>query len=753
MRIIRAREQFDMLAPWLHTAAPGPRLEGPQRPGVGVDPSLYGPPTSVGQGNPAQLPPPDDNMGDPDAPWARHDWREAVANGTYGHFHSPARPPSSGDTPHPAELLKQMRPHLARAPRTITVDHDTKVDKKGNPVKVKVPRPSWAEMIANAKEPDVDPAGLLPPNETFRQHVEHMKERIRRGRGYGSPGGPVQLPPPGSHGDAYAHLGPNMNPEDQLAHLHDRVQNGHPGQENGGNYWYSGAHDRSKDIAEKTHGDQERVVGTDSALSPLKDWDVNTEQSAHFNTHYPFDRHPDREGPQDWRVPAPNTQNDKSRRILDAPAGVTRDDIAEILQGPKTKSFMNNILDPTSLREPRTAGQAHADFMAQHGDKLGEEHSPYAGMDPKQTIANDTGFYKHKINPHTGQPDFRYGDQDTTADTHHVRAHSIHPDADLSNVSYGTPDWFSDKMTVGGKTYNLGYELSQRINQTANAELNAEELDAHRHTLPKQNQATGWVQWKGTLDDAGKGAGMVEPGQPVKSFDPGKKNWGLGPLNKGTDENGKPKLDPNPAPRHQYDQGDWWFDPRRPAPGPAFDGDWQFKPGDSPDQHGTWIPPERATTTYTNEPRRGDPQSITHENYDPRLAPNWMRRDKSQQFMGSLGDDFEPIAIHPEPHKIHPDWGGGEPDIEHRGYWQHGPSEMSVMSDWGDENGNINYSLIHQGDTLDVAQDPHEFLSRSPQELADMFGLNPETHDDRGHYGSRLTAETLSYVDEVLKNV
>ena len=643
MRIVSAREQHEAMVFWRREAA-----EVDTGHGQYVDQGLidkFGPyrtppaetatrpPGHPGQGNPAVLPKPKSNIGDPDAPWAQHDWRQAVADGTYGHFNSPARPPSSGDTPHPKDLLAGMKPYLTNRSRTLTIEDEDDPKKKK-----KVSRPSWREMIENAKEPDLDPAGLLPPNETVRQHVEHMKERIRRGRGYGSPGDPV-LPPPGTDGSEYANS-TNLNVDHHAKHLQDRVKNG-PHEDNGGKFWYDSAHERDDNLARETHGDRERVTGTDSALSPLKDWNVNTEQSAHFNTHYPYGPgagvgpvdDPIGESPEGWRVPAPNAQNSKSRRILDAPEGTTRSDIAEILQGPKTESFLDNIGDDVRTREPRNMGQAHKDFMAQHGDNVSEEASPYFhGGDPelaKAKVPDDEGHYPHKINPHTGQPDFRYGDQGTTGDTHHVRAHSVHPDADLSDMSYGTPDWFSDKMVVNGQTHHVGYELSQRINQMANAELNFEELDAHRHTLPKQGQATGWKQWKGGLDDAGKGAGTAEPGTAPKGYDETKKNFGLGELNKGTDpKTKKPIKDPNPAPKHEYDIGDW-NDPRRPPPGKAFKGDWRFEEApEGSGQKGKWIPPERATTTYTNDPKRGDPQSITHNDYSLRSAPNYQRRPK-----------------------------------------------------------------------------------------------------------------------------
>jgi hypothetical protein len=571
----------------------------------------------MGQGAQPVPPTKAPNLGD-DTPWSRVDWRESVRTGDYGKFHSPARPPSSGDIPHPDELLPQMRSGGGGS-RSLTITDEETGQRR------KVSRPSWAEMVAGAKEPEHDPYGLLPPDETFRDHVENFKERIRRERDQKSPDNPLDF-------------------HSQAQNLREHIQSG-GGNAGIGRIWYPGAHDRAKAIAEKTHGDIERVVGTDSALSPLKDWNINTEQSAHYNVQYPFSGTGE-PGDPDFRVPAPNSQNDKARRILDLADGATRDDIANVLGGPKTKSFQNNIADDSRLREPRTYAQAHRDFMDQHGDKIAEEDSPYwHGGDPamaRKAVPDDWGFYQHKTNPHTGEPDFRYIPQDVTADTHHVRAHTYHPDADISEVGYGTPDWFSEKMTVGGQHYYPGYELSSRIAQTSVAELNAEEADVHRHTVPNQGQASGWGQWKGSQADAGTAAKIPEPGETPKGYDEHKKNWGLTTLNKGVDpQTGKPIPDPSPAPQYQYDRDPGWFqDPRRPQPGPAYENDWQFKPGDSSDSPGYWIPPERATRTVRNDPMsRGKPNprgqsEITHETYDPRATPNWGRRPKND-------DDFK----------------------------------------------------------------------------------------------------------------
>jgi hypothetical protein len=511
----------------------------------------------------------------------------------------------------------------------------------------KVSRPSWAEMVAGAKEPDYDPYGLLPEDETFRDHVENFKERVRRGRGQKSPEVPDDF-------------------HSQVENLRDHIRSGGGPGENGGRVWYPAAHDRADWISEKTHGDLDRTIGTDSALSPLKDWDLNTEQSAHYNLQYPWDRTPGQVGDPDFRIPGPNSQNDKARRILDLPEGATREDIANVLGGPKTRSFQNNIGNDVPLREPRTFAKAHRDFMDQHQGRIAEEESPYwHGDDPemaKRHVPDDHGFYQNKINPHTGEPDFRYTTQDVTADTHHVRAHTYHPDADISKVGYGTPDWFSEKMTIGGKDYYPGYELSSRIAQTANAELNAEEADAYRHTIPSQAQATGWKQWKETQADSGSAAKQPAPGETPRGYDENKKNWGMGVLNKGTEEVvikdpdnprkkkvvTRPVPDDDPAPQYQYDRDPEWFhDPRRPQPGPVYDrtvtgedgeeydNSWKFKPGDGYYDNGHFIPPERATRTVRNNPMsRGKPNprgesEVTRETFDPRATPNWGRRPKN----------------------------------------------------------------------------------------------------------------------------
>ncbi|QZE10443.1 hypothetical protein SEA_SCOOBYDOOBYDOO_97 [Mycobacterium phage ScoobyDoobyDoo] len=780
MRIQSHREQYEALSPWLRTALDvHPDAVAPGQPGAGNQPVLPKP-----QAQPA-----------PESqPWMSADWRNAE---DYGAFHSGSRPPMSSDVPHPADVLGKRH----EAPRYRTRDV---LDKNGNPVphptkegetlKEKYEIPSWAEQARQSKDPVNDPWGMLNDSDhTFEDLVQnHMSHHM------------------------------NMNPEQEFQ----------------GRVWYRAAHDSTKDVAHKTLGDHEQTVAVDSALSPVKDWDLNNEQMIHYMTNYQGQegyrtKPKGPEGPENdpnnrFRVKAPDSQNDKAHRILNAPPGsMNREDYLKLLSGPKTSSFFNNILDPTPLREPRPG----------HPD--------------------DEGFYQHQINPHTGEPDWRMGDQDVTVDTHHARVQTIPHGADLSQVGYKTPDYFSDSLKVGGKEIHPGYDLHARASAEATRRLNAMEQDPNRHLLPKQAQAGPWVKFKNDVVQAGVSPSMPEPGTPPKSFNPDKPGTRRGPYEGEPDQ-----------PRYQRDAGDeFWVHPDQPDPNLRQSPNWNNRnpawlrgssrrlgfveewiaqnfphrmgpvdpSGPDPDLQGVasahlgsfhyadefddlmsgqsfahglghgphdnpWRGPEaeslrhgcqycnaapgephdpRCPTNHTDSPadwakdtkavggpalyepgpehdpmkRLNSVQSLLasvddllgfrkgapfagYEDFDACVRAN-QDKDDPEAYCGKikhqvegrkLASDYEPIAIHPEPDKIHPDWGGGEPDVEHRGYWRHRPLDMEVMSDWGDENGNISYALNHEGDTLDVAQDPHEFLSRSPQEIASLYGIGH--HDE-----------------------
>jgi len=280
-----------------------------------------------------------------------------------------------------------------------------------------------------------------------------------------------------------------------------------------GRVWYRAGHEGTKELADKTTGDHGRAVATMSAFSPRKAWDENFEQGVHFLTHY------DGSNP-DFTMPTLGEHVEKAKKIYHGGEG----DWQAVNSGPKTSAFQNNLLDPTPMREPR------------------------GGED------DDAGYYSHPINPNTNEPDWRLNpDQDTTVDTHHARLQMTPHGSDLSQAKYETPSHFDQFNGVGinGKKYDLSYDLHARASWEATRRLNAAENDPNRHIVPKQAQAGPWVKFKDDVNAASvKRQNLPGPGEPPNSWDPKKKNQGLGPLN-------------NPIPRYQKDFGDW-EDPRRP---------------------------------------------------------------------------------------------------------------------------------------------------------------------------------------------
>jgi hypothetical protein len=431
MRIITAREQYEMTSPW--------RLAD-----LGVRPDAR-PPGFPGQGGEPVLPKGRAQQARPNEDWMANDWRSATDGGA---FHSSVRPALSSDIPHPSELLnpndKRQAHHVAR--------------------------------VAASEDPDNDPWGVLNGTGTsfedlVNNHMSHFQ---------------------------------NMTPEQNYA----------------GRVWYRAAHDYTKDLADKTTGDHQRAVDTFAAYSPRKDWDENVEQGTHFLTHY------DGSDP-DFKIPTLDEHTDKAKQIYHAPPGY---DHRQILGGPKTASFRSNILDPTDFRAARS------------------------GVD------DDEGYYEHPVNPATGERDWRmHQDQNTTVDTHHARGQMTPHGADLSNAKYGTPahfDRFND-VGIGGKGYDLAYDLHSRASWEATRRLNAMQGDDAKHQTPKQVQAGPWGKFKADVDAASvRRQNMPGPGEPPRSWDPEKKNWDV--------EKWKAKNPlTEPIPRYQREPGGW-VDPRRP---------------------------------------------------------------------------------------------------------------------------------------------------------------------------------------------
>lgn len=296
-----------------------------------------------------------------------------------------------------------------------------------------------------------------------------------------------------------------------------------PEQEYQGRAWYRAAHEGTKDLAAKTTGDHERAVSTMSAFSPKTAWDENVEKGHHFLTHY--------NGDPNFDMPGMSDHVEKAKAIYHAgEPGAAYADPRDVIKGPKTSAFRNNIHDDTPMREPRPG-----------------EH-------------DDAGYYHHPVNPGTGEPDWRLSpDQDSTIDTHHVRMANTPHGADLSGLKYETPKHFGQTVMADGQELDPSYDLYSRAAWEATRRQNAGQGDPYRHLLPKQMQAGPWGKFKTDVDSAGKGANFTEPGTAPKSWDPNKKNF--------SPENWAEKhpfsSPKKPIPRYQQDHGDW-EDPRRP---------------------------------------------------------------------------------------------------------------------------------------------------------------------------------------------
>jgi hypothetical protein len=309
-----------------------------------------------------------------------------------------------------------------------------------------------------------------------------------------------------------------------------------PDQDYDGRVWYRAAHDLTKDVAQKTHGDHPRVVSTFSAFSPRKSWDENIEHGTHFAANY------DGSNP-DFTMPTLNGQVNDAKRIYHG------EDPRTVLGGPKTKAFFSNIMDPADFRPPRPG------------------------------VADDNGYYEHPVNPHSGEPDWRmHPDQATTVDTHHARLQMTPHGADLSNAVYSTPEHFTklNDMSIGGKRQDLAYDLHSRASWEATRRINEMQQDPGKHQVPKQTQAGPWGKFKADVDAAGRGAGSVAPGERPKGLQKvldAPKNRGRDPHEVEQEWGGRNPLN-NPIPRYQQDS-DAWQDPRRPDMPPPSQ--WKHK--------------------------------------------------------------------------------------------------------------------------------------------------------------------------------
>jgi len=310
-----------------------------------------------------------------------------------------------------------------------------------------------------------------------------------------------------------------------------------PDQDYDGRVWYRAAHDLTKDVADKTHGDHPRVVSTFSAFSPRKSWDENIEHGTHFAANY------DGSNP-DFTMPTLSGQVNDAKRIYHG------EDPRTVLGGPKTKAFFSNIMDPADFRPPRPG------------------------------VEDDNGYYEHPVNPYSGEPDWRmHPDQATTVDTHHARLQMTPHGADLSNAVYSTPEHFTklNDMSIGGKRQDLAYDLHARASWEATRRINEMQQDPGKHQVPKQTQAGPWGKFKADVDAAGRGAGSVAPGERPKGLQKvldAPKNRGRDPQQVEQEWGTKNPLN-NPIPRYQQGDPGEWQDPRRPEMPPPSQ--WRHK--------------------------------------------------------------------------------------------------------------------------------------------------------------------------------
>lgn len=565
-RFLTAREQAELVSAWRY-AAPGDFNPGaglPLAPRV----TLPGSPGQGGKPAPRQAPEPHI----PDGDWVAHpDWRSAKDGLA---FHSSVRPPMSSDVPHPNEMLDPTNP-----------DHSTpRVYRKTDPKTGAVTEYHYKSWINQAKEtadPINDPWGVqTPPHK-----VLHFPKGFPKG-----PDGRVKVNRSGVPFDKDARwrrrnginlsddgLQPDTSPKQLVANRISHELTATPEQHEN-RTWYRGAHEETKYLAQKTHGDHERVVHTVSAYSPKTEWDENMEKAYYWILKY----HPEGIGPGEGYpshpiIPGMQSPVEKAKAIYHLPDG----EFQKVNQGPKTSSFANNILDDTPEREPRRG------------------------------VVDDHGFYQLKVNPHTGEPDWRlHPDQDTTVDTHDVRMANIPGQqpresreeymSRLRRLRYETPiqfgtsitqspprreqgeshDEYFDRLTNAGfeptrrangsvspgkgKVHYPGYEMMARSNWEARRQLNAMEPDVLRHRVPKQGQSVTWTKFKDDLDEA-KNKSMPQPGEPLKSYpaEPTPEN-----VQRWKDKN---RLT-NPLPRIRRDirndKGDpYWVDERRPELG------------------------------------------------------------------------------------------------------------------------------------------------------------------------------------------
>jgi len=459
----------------------------------------------------------------------------------------------------------------------------------------------WERTKAGLKDPEYDPHGVLPDDIWFEDLVRgEMSHQL------------------------------NMSPEDSFE----------------GRWWYPGAHESSRYVAEKTSGDHERTVAEWSAFSPKNKWDNNIENGIQFSMLYPgrpgkpyersMELHGDPAleppknpgGPETFSMPAMNT--DDAMKIRHAPG----DSFKKFLTGPKRQAFFRNIMDNSKIRPPR----------------------------PGKNPVDDSGYYEMPINPYTGEPDWRMHPQQlSTMDTQHVRMaltpHGTASDEQLANLEYKTPPYFSKKRVINGKVHEVGYELQHRAHWEATRRLNALQHDVQKHVVPMQSQAGPWLKFRKELDNAAlrvRGEVPKEPGDLPQGIEPGRQprrrmdhRPGIGQEGPRTEYDvtgiDSPTMENNKKhhlPRFQVDHGSQG-DPDYSRPPESHGPERHLEVSDRYDTHHPQkkLPPGRRhlipETGWAPTPR--DPRNRVE---DMRQMRNWNR--KAKRFWSGIQDDKYP---------------------------------------------------------------------------------------------------------------
>lgn len=419
-RVVSAREQIELHAPWLLTAAPGDITPGA---GLPMSPSATPPPGRPTSG-PAPVIPQAPAPTIPEGDWVKHpDWRNATDGLA---FHSTVRPPLVSDIPHPSEVLRRSNPDH-RSPRVVRITNQRTGEVTDYHLK------SWIQQARESADPINDPWGVqTPPHKII--HYPNGIPRDEDGNILTNKRG-VPLDRDGrwraKNTIDVTDQGwqPNVSPTELVANRVGHELNVHDDDQIYRS-WYRVGHEETKNLAEKTHGDHERVTHTISAWSPRTRWDENMEKG----WHWVLNHRPSGVGPgigdDDPGFPDPEfpglskSPAEKSRLIYKLPDG----EFQKVNSGEKTKNFAINLTDKTPEREPRPG------------------------------IKDDYGYYQMPINPYTGERDYRlHSDQNHTSDTHDVRmAHTTpqQPGEDretyldrLRGLSYGVPVQFAQKLT------------------------------------------------------------------------------------------------------------------------------------------------------------------------------------------------------------------------------------------------------------------------------------------------------------------